>query len=518
MIIAPLLLASSMALASPAGADIRLADAAMKRDTATVRTLLQQKVDVNAPGKDGTPALHWVVRVDDLDTAQLLIRAGADVKFADRYGVTPVYLAATNGNAAMIQVLIDAGADPNTVDPTGETTLMTAAKVGNLDSVKVLLDRGAKVDATDPTYKQTALMIATREDHADVVKLLIERGANVNSQTRTGTTPGFVLPNSVPGFGFGKGIIRGGIPADRGSRYFTPGGLTPLLYAARDGRLEPAKILLEAGANIEQKDPNDITPLVMAISNNHVEVARYLIDKGAQINVSDWYGRTPLWTAVEVRNMDFDNGTFENGVDREPLLALIQLLLDKGANPNPRTKESIPIRRFMLRTTGTLEWVDFTGQTPFLRAAYAGDITVMQLLLKHGADPKIGTINGTTPLMAAAGVDWVFDQTYDEGQKNLLEAVKLCYELGMSVNDANSMGITALMGAANRGSDEIIEFLVSKGAKLDAKDKEGRTPMSWAEGVFLATHPAKAKPTSIALLNELAKRKRDSAQPQETAK
>jgi ankyrin repeat protein len=242
----------------------------------------------------------------------------------------------------------------------------------------------------------------------------------------------------------------------------------------------------------------------MAIANNHVEVARYLIEKGAKINVSDWYGRTPLWTAVEVRNMDFDNGTFENGVEREPLLTLIQLLLDKGAEVNPRTKESIPIRRFMLRTTGTLEWVDFTGQTPFLRAAYAGDVTVMRLLLKHGADPKIATINGTTPLMAAAGVDWVFDQTYDEGQKNLLEAVKLCFELGMSVNDANSMGITALMGAANRGSDEIIEFLVSKGAKLDAKDKEGRTPMSWAEGVFLATHPGKPKPTSIALLNKLS--------------
>jgi ankyrin repeat protein len=201
--------------------------------------------------------------------------------------------------------------------------------------------------------------------------------------------------------------------------------------------------------------------------------------------------------------MDEDNGTFENGVDREPVLDLITTLLDKGANPNVRTKESIPIRRFMLRTTGTLEWIDFTGQTPFLRAAYAGDITVMRLLLKHGADPKIATFGGTSPLMAAAGVNWVVDQTYDEGQKNLLEAVKLCYELGLDVNDVNSMGITAVMGAANRGSDEILEWLVSKGARLDVKDNEGRTPMSWAEGVFLATHPAKAKPSSIALINKL---------------
>ena len=201
--------------------------------------------------------------------------------------------------------------------------------------------------------------------------------------------------------------------------------------------------------------------------------------------------------------MDFDNGTFENGVDREPLLELIQLLLDRGADPNARTKESIPIRRFMLRVTGTLEWVDFTGQTPFLRAAYAGDLTVMKLLLKYRADPKIATYGGTTPLMVAAGVNWVVDQTYDEGPKALLEAVKFCYELGLSVNDVNSMGITAVMGAANRGSDDIIQFLVEKGAKLDVKDNEGRTPLNWAEGVFLATHPAKAKPGSIALLKKL---------------
>jgi ankyrin repeat protein len=201
--------------------------------------------------------------------------------------------------------------------------------------------------------------------------------------------------------------------------------------------------------------------------------------------------------------MDVDNASFENGVDREPPLELIKVLLDKGANPNPRTKESIPIRRFMLRGTGTLEWVDFTGQTPFLRAAWAGDLTVMRLLLDHKADPKIATFAGTTALMAAAGVNWVVDQTYDEGQKNLLEAVKLCYDLGLSINDVNSMGITAVMGAANRGSDEIIQWLVDKGAKLDVKDAEGRTPLNWAEGVFLATHPGKAKPGSMALIQKL---------------
>jgi ankyrin repeat protein len=509
--ISPLVLVSVLAFAAPAGTDSRLAEAAMKRDIATLRALLAQKVDVNAPGKDGTPALHWIVRVDDIETAELLIRAGADVKFADRYGVTPLFLACANGNAAMIKLLLDAGAEADSVDPAGETALMAAARVGNLESVQVLLDRGARVDALDPTYKQTALMIAVRENHPDVVQLLVKHGANVNAQTRVGPTPAWVLPNSVPGFGHGVGIIRGGLPEDRGSRYFIPGGLTPLLYAARDGRIESAKILVSAGADLEQADPNGITPLIMAISNNHPDVARFLIEKGAKVNVSDWYGRTPLWTAVEVRNMDLDNASFENGVDREPLFDLIKTLLDKGADPNPRTKESIPIRRFMLRTTGTLEWVDFTGQTPFLRAAYAGDIRVMRLLLEHGADPTIPTYAGTTALMAAAGVNWVVDQTYDEGQKNLLEAVKLCYELGLSVNDRNSMGITAVMGAANRGSDEIIEYLVSKGARLDVKDNEGRTPLTWAEGVFLATHPAKPKPSSIALIQKLMGRANTAA-------
>jgi ankyrin repeat protein len=482
--------------------DARLPEAAMKRDTAAVRALLDQKVDVNSTAKDGTSALHWVVRVDDLETAKLLIRAGADVKLADGYGVTPLYLACANGNAAMIRLLIDAGADPNSSDPAGETALMTAIRAGSLEAARVLLDRKALVDAKDPAFQQTALMVAVRENRPEIVQLLIERGADVNAETRQGETPGWILPNSVPGFGHGVGIVRGGLPA-RGSRYFIPGALTPLLYAARDGRTDIARLLLAAKADIKKTDPNDIPPLIMAISNNHMDTARFLIESGAEINVSDWYGRTPLWTAVEVRNMDFDNGTFKNDVDRKPVLDMIQLLLERGADPNPRTKESIPIRRFMLRTTGTLEWVDFTGQTPFLRAALAGDLTVMRLLLKHGADPKIATFAGTTPLMAAAGVNWVVDQTYDEGKDALLEAVKLCYELGLSVNDVNSMGVTALMGAANRGSDEIIQFLVDKGARLDPKDKEGRSAVTWAEGVFLATHPAKPKPSSIELLKKL---------------
>jgi ankyrin repeat protein len=483
----------------------------MKRDTTAVRTLVAQGVDVNEPGRDGTPALHWIVRVDDLETARFLTREGADVTRADRYGITPLHLASANGNAAMIELLLASGADANASDPTGETVLMAAVRAGAPDAVRALLDRGATLDARDPTFQQTALMIAVRENHSQVVRLLVERGAQVNAQTRTGEPPKWVLPNSVPGFGHGVGIVRGGLP-ERGSRAPIPGGLSPLLYAARDGRLESARILVTAGANVNQADANGITPLIMAITNNHVDVARFLMERGADINASDWYGRTPLWAAVETRNMDVDNATFENSVDREPLFTLIEALLDRGANPNVRMKEVPPIRRSMLRVTGSLSWVDFTGQTPFLTAALSGDLRVMRLLLAHGADPHIPTVAGTTALMAAAGVNWVFFQTYDEGPTALLDAVKLCWELGMDVNAVNSMGLTALHGAANRGSDEIIRFLVEKGARLDVKDNEGRTPLTWAEGVFLATHPARPKPSSIELIKQLTA-KTAAAQP-----
>ena len=505
-----LLLASLVGMLLPAPGvsaaepgDSRLADAVRKHDGAAVRVLLGQKVDANVPGKDGTPALHWSVREDDLATARLLLGAGADATLANRYGITPLFLACANGNEAMIRLLLDAGADPNSTDPTGETALMAAVRLGSSGPVKLLLDRGAMVEDRDPAFQQTALMVAVRENHPEIVKLLLAHGAQPNEATRVGGTPSWILPNSVPGFGHGVGIVRGGLPA-RGLRNPIPGGLSPLLYAARDGRLDIARTLVEAGAEINQADANGISPLIAAITNNHVAVALFLIDRGADIHASDWYGRTPLWSAVETRNQDFDAGTQENSIDRAPFVELIKVLIERGANVDVRTKEIPPFKRHFLKGTGSLSWVDFTGQTPFLTAALAGDVTVMRLLLAHGADPHITTVAGTTALMAAAGINWVFYQTYDEGPEKLLEAVELCYSLGMDVNAVNSMGLTAVHGAANRGSDDIIRFLVDKGAKLDVKDKEGRTPLTWAEGVFLATHPSRPKPSSIALIETLS--------------
>jgi ankyrin repeat protein len=303
----------------------------------------------------------------------------------------------------------------------------------------------------------------------------------------------------------GVGIIRGGLP-EQGYQPPIPGDMTPLMYAAREGHLDAAKALLDAGSDVNAVDKNAITPLFMAISNNHMDMAHLLIDRGANINAVDWYGRTPLFAAIEMRDVDLHYVTFQHLVtegDRKVILDFIGFLLDRGVDPNIRVKEVPPLRRWMYLLGGSLAWVDFTGQTPFILASLSGDLSTMRLLLKHGADPKITTFAGTNALMAAAGVNWVYNQTYTEGEPALLEAVKLCLELGMDVNTVNSMGLTAAMGAANRGSDSIIEFLVSKGARLDMKDNVGRTAYNWAEGIFLATHAAVPKPGTMALIQKL---------------
>jgi uncharacterized protein len=483
-------------------AGLQLAEAARRQDMTAVRTLLERGADLNIPSADGTPALHWAIHFGDLPTVRLLVSHGADVNELNRYGLAPLHVAAMEGHAPLVRLLLDSKASADARAKNGETALMMAARKGCGPCVQALIELHADVNALEPQLGQTALMLGAWNGDADVVHRLIQAGAAINAGTRVGPVPAF-KPPGLGGGSHGDGIIRGGVP-ERGFRDPQAGGMTPLLYAAREGHTPAVTLLLGAGARIDQPEANGVHPLLMAIMNDHPETARYLIEHGANVNADDWYGRTPLWAAVDSRNVELDGEINAQTADRAGELELIKLLLAKGAAPNARVREYVPTRMWLMQG-GSLSWVDFTGQTPFLRAALSGDVTTMRLLLEYKADPNIATVGGTTPLMAAAGVNWVYFQTYDEGQDKLLEAVKLCVSLGQDVNAANSMGIQAIHGAANRGSDAIVRYLVEQGARLDAKDNQGRTARTWAEGVFLATHAAVPKPTTMHLIDELCR-------------
>jgi ankyrin repeat protein len=479
-----------------AAGDARLADAVMRADRDAVRTLIQQKADLNATQADGMTALHWAARQNDLETVQMLIKAGAKVDVATRYGVTPFYLAAVNGNTAMIDAFLRAGVNPNTANPGGETALMTAVRTGKLDAIRLLIDRGADVNAKEEVRGQTALMWAVLENHPEAVKLLLEKGADINAQTAT------VIPDGTTGEpqgtsgdigAHGPGIYRPrAVPAPSG-------GMTALNFAAREGKLEIARILVDAKADINRAAANGSSPLVVATINNHIQTAMFLLERGADPNQADrFWKRNPLFAAIEVRNMDFTRESPLPAPDGDPM-ELIKALLAKGANTNALVNTTPP-RGFM---QGTASWVNFDGQTAFIRAALNGDITLMRLLLQYGADPNIKTAEGSTALMAAAGVNWVVSQTYSRSNEEYLEAAKLCLEKGADVNAVNKQGFTAMHGATNKGFNDMVKLLVAAGGKLDVKDSQGRTPMTFAEGVFLAVQPPVAKPATIALLNEL---------------
>jgi ankyrin repeat protein len=490
-----LLAGASLLLALPG--DAQLADAVMKGDRDGVRTLLQQKADVNAAQIDGMTALHWAIRQNDLETVQALVKAGAKVDRPTRYGVTPIYIASTNGSATMIDVLLRAGIDPNTANPGGETTLMTATRTGSVDAVRLLIERGANVNAKEGTRGQTALMWAVLENHGDVARLLIEKGADVNAQTQV------VLPDGVNAEPTAtSGNIGANGPGFYRSRAVpTPSGaMSPLLFAAREGNLPMARLLIDSKADLNLPSANGSTPIVVAITNNHIQLGQFLLEKGANPNTPDrFWKRTPLYAAIEMRNMDFTRESPPPVKDAGDPMDLIKALLAKGANPNAQVNTT-PVRGFM---QGSANWVNFDGQTAFIRAALAGDITLMRLLLQHGADPNLKTNEGSNALMAAAGVNFVVGQTFTHSNEEYLEAARLCLEKGNDVNAVNNQGITAMHGATNRGFDDMVKLLAGAGSKLDVADKQGRTPMTYAEGVFLAIQPPVNKPGTIALLKSL---------------
>ena len=436
------------------------ADAAQRRDWQTVRTLAGRKANVNAPQPDGTTALQWAAHWNDLDAVKALLSSGANPKLANRYGVTPLSEAAALGNAAMIEALLSAGADPNTLTTgDGETVLMTASRSGSLDAVKILLARGAEVNAKENYRGQTALMWAAAEHHADVVKILLDHGADwkVQSLARETAMPKLSAASSVT-------------PMARG-------GLAAFHFAAREGDVETGRVMLDAGVDINQVDADNTSGLVVAILNKRYGYAKFLLDHGADPNIADVRGRAALYAAIDMRNEDYSALPSRKDTDPFPSLDLIVALLDRGANPNAQLIRALPGRSGMDAGDTTLG----AGTTPLMRAARAGDAPTMRALLAKGADPNLTTKDGNNALQFAAGVGYR-DKNTKGSESEALEALKLTVSIGMDIHRENNRGETALHGAASRGADTIVQYLVEQSANLNAKTKTGLTPLDYALG------------------------------------
>lgn len=472
------LLLAVTGVAAPDG-DQRLITAVKNRDQSAVRSLLDQKADVQATQSDGATALHWAAHWDDLESADLLIRAGANARAANDYGVTPLTLACRNGNASIISALLKAGADANATLPKGESALMTCARAGSVEGVKLLVESRAQVDAQDSEQGQTALMWAAAQKHAAVAKVLIERGANLRARSK--------------------------------------GGFTPLMFAARAGDLETARVLLAAGADVNEAMParavaapvgpygasppaaqeggpsssagqpsdsaGSMNPLLMASASGHEALAIFLLQQGANPNARDEYGATALHYSMTTGIAHLNAIAYANYqayVFRPSLAALVKELLARGADPNARLVKGPPVGGVSSKNT--------IGATPFLLAAVTGDSYVMRLLAEKGADPRLATKSNFTPVMVASGLGRIQDLAEQE-KKDALQAVKLAVELGGDVNAATEDGLAALHGAAVNGADAIVEYLASKGANLNVKDKYQQTPMTIASGMRLPWVP-----------------------------
>lgn len=531
----------------------------MSGNRAAVLALIHQKADVNAPQADGATALQWAVYRDDSEMADALIGAGANVNLANREGATPMYLASLHGSAGMIEKLLKAGADVNQLGPEGETPLMLASRSGNLEAMRVLLDHHADVNAKDKLRGTTALMWAVDQSHPEAVQLLIQNGANVAAQTDIDTrnarnnlantvtqrlhgafgalghrgpgndgTSASGNPSTAPGAKRGAAASKTA-PASEAEDFTSffrrpakkdGGGLTALVYAAREDCLQCAKILVEAGADVNQRTKYGWTALLTATQNRHYKLAEYLLDHGANPNIPNNGGWTPLYLATDNRNIE--GGDYPVRTPDMDHLDYIKLLIAKGANVNARIcgVESTPTEckgdSTETRTNFTMQWLFEDGATPFLRAAQSGDVELMKLLLAHGADPKIFTAHNVTPLAVAAGIGWVEGVTYEWSPEENIEAVKMCLALGIDPNVADDEGRTALHGAAHKGRLEVIQMLVDHGANLEAHDGGSRDsvngallgktwiPLDWARGlVRVGVQSAIPHPDAAALLTKL---------------
>lgn len=425
-----------------AAAESPLADAAERNDAAAVRTLLDQKVDVNAPQADGMTALHWAAYHDQLDLAKALLAARADSKAANRYGVTPLALSCTNGNGELVRLLLDAGAEVNGELPGGETALMSASRTGKLAPVKLLLERGAKVDARE-RKGQTALMWAAAEGHVEVVDALLQAGADRRMKLKS--------------------------------------GFTALFFAVREGRMEVVFRLLKEGDKVNDLLSPDrggkaFSPLLLAIENGHFELADALLKAGADPNDQP-AGYAALHALTWVRKpIRGDGDPPPRGSGKVTSLELVCSLAAHKADLNARMKKGESGRgRF---TT--------TGSTPFLLASRTGDVPLMRLLLELKADSSISNSDESTPLLAAAGVGALGDG--DEAaatEEETLEAVQLLLDLGADINAKDKNGETAMHGAAYQSLPRLVKLLADRGAKIEVWNQNNKwewTPLMIAEG------------------------------------
>jgi ankyrin repeat protein len=530
-------------------AESPIADAAARGDREAVKALLKKAADVNAAQGDGMTALHWAAMNGDSELAQMLIVAGANVRATTRLGAyTPLYLASQQGHAPVIQALIAAGADVTAGTPNGTTPLMVAAASGELDAVTVLVESGAEVNGRDGVRLQTPLMYAAASNRAAVIDFLVAKGADLKATSKVSDLSNL----SREGAGFGgnpQANLPGGAPAAPQARrqpvpgvdrnyglnelIIAHGGLTPLLYAVRQGYHESTQALLNAGADVNAVSAGDNTsPLLMAIINGHFDLAKVLIDHGANVNAVSLQGVSPLYAVLNVEWAPKALYPQPQAHKQQQLgyLELMQLLIDKGADVNARTKMKVWYSGYSFDLSG----VDEIGASVFWRAAYASDIAAMKLLVAAGADPHVPTIKpagrarfgdmletrevvdqsglppvpvggpSVMPLHAAAGVG------YGEGfganshrfaPTGMLAAVKyLVEELGADVNAVDHEGNTALHHAAARGDNEMILYLVSKGANVKAVDREGRTTVDMANGPVQRIQPFAE---TIALLEKL---------------
>jgi len=463
-----------------------LSQAIQSGDQRLARALLAKPAEVRAADADGTTPLHWAVRSDDLALTTALLKAGAKAHVANRYGVSPLSLAATNGNAAIVDLLLAHGAQAQAVVSRGQTILMTAARAGSVDVVARLIAKGADVNAREDQQGETALMWAASENHAGVVRLLVSKGADVGARSKT---------LSFPQDRFGlEGVLT----------ILPRGNWTALMYAARDGATDAAQALVAAGAEVNAVDPDGTTPLVRAIWNAHYDTARALLAAGADPNVTDTSGMGALYAAVDMSSLGEVYGTPPRKVkDTTTPLDLVRLLLAAGAKVDARLTAAALQRN---HTPG--EALLGAGTTPLMRAARNGDAAVMQVLVAAGADASLAQPNGTTVLMLACGVGrglGVFAK--DVGSEaDLLQGARVVLGRGVDVNAANAAGMTALHYAAQAGLDSVVRELARRGARLDAKDKQGRTPVDVALGVGnrgRAGGPPAVFPQTAALLKEL---------------